>query len=502
MKQLLKLLLLFLPLLVQAKDIPASPGTVQAAVNSAVAGDRIILSSTTYTDKFTLKPGVSLVGQGVGKTIFSHTGFEWYRGAIQLAEGATVNYNSSISEISFVGNKGSAWSALRITNVSTLKIFNCEFSDYFQAAIELVGGRNANQGVKNIEIYNITIRESSNEATAGCLGNISMYGYISDVIIRNSKIYHQSNYDKGQGRKSSGYGIKALPNYEGSTDIGGKLTRVRILNNELYGKASAPWANYTAPNISIEFWNVQTEECSIEGNLLTCSVSLEKENNPKPSVSVYVRNNTFSPVQGVSSTIELALSNAVVENNTFNYTGRTGIWGMFGEFNNGKTLTGIKVLNNTFNMGNISTSVFIYTSPLDGFLVQGNKWNGTGKPTLFEFRRANSNGSKNITIAGNSFPQGFNDFKYAEGAATQRPGNVVITDSPVVTPPVVQPPVVEPPVVTPPTTKTDTVYYQQTITVSKVDSIYATFDSNGLLQIKKTTKQSTVTTPWTITTKK
>lgn len=450
MKQLLKLLL-FLPLLVQAKDInvPAG-GSIANANNSAVAGDRILIAAGTFNEpNFSWKLGVSIQGAGIDKTIIKNSSFEWWKASILLHSNTTVAGNQSISDLTMDGNMGKAFCAIGVHNVGNVKIFNVKLVQYFNAAILIAGS--PGQKPVNVEIYNFEIIESSRESGGGAYGNILIDGNAENLIIRDGSITNKTTNTVGSwGDTRSGYGIKARPYYTGSVENVGTVTFL-ISKVRFDSKAKGAWAGSTAPNISIEFWRSKGIG-KITGCRIPSHISLEYdyENAPNPSFEVY--DNDFYILQGQA--MEAAVDNIYVHDNRFYYQNTVNAWNIFGNYNikKGNPVENQRFENNKFELGGNSPLIYVSYNRLLNLNIAGNTFAGTGKPTLLQLRTSTSAESNRITYKGNSFTNGYNELSFDMGAS-QRPGNFVVDAGPVIKPPVVEPPVVVPPT----TTKTVTI---------------------------------------------
>lgn len=434
-----------------------------ASVVPANGGHTIQVGAGTFeeTAQIRLKEKVNLIGSGTDVTLIRGGVFDWSpSGLIQLE--SRVLHPSGVKIPAFVHEDGKTYgpfdryvsvdspqelahfsmdgrnlaaAGIKIVNRNQVKIHHVKIKDYSWAGILSEGVGYAE--VKNLQITNFHIAESSKEDTNSSWGNITLRGTHEGLLIQDGRIEHLTNLTRPEGYfKGSGYAIKAFRSWEDTARKQDEIRSSKILNVVQRGKDSAPWANYTAANLSFEFWNIGADGVEIAYCDLNAGLSLEYnaaiDQNP---YSFHVHHNRIKVVKAAS--IELADSNIIVENNYFDMTTNANPWAVMGEFNEGKPsnqgpiLKNIRVNNNVFNLGTFSPSLFVFTTRVENFKFYNNTVISTGSPSVFEFRRPSSQGSGAIELRNNIFESGasMRMFHFTENNNGTAPSSVAYTNN-------------------------------------------------------------------------
>lgn len=453
MKKLLSIFLFLCTIGTYAKEIPVvANGNIPAAINSASVGDVIKLAAGVWTNPapFDLKPGVSIKGSGKDVTILKFNAFNpnWI-GCIKLHSDRTTEGNQSISDLTLDGQGGSAWGGLQIRNRTNIKIYNVNITGFFDNGIEVIG--TSGNVSSDIEIYNFYIWDSSRETTAGSQGNIKLNGFLKKIFVHDGKIRHVSNTKIGPwADRQSGYAIKAAVVWDGSTNMGGQIEDSEFKKITEEAKATAPWSNYTAPNISFEFWGTKAIRVKIDSCTLVSHLSLEYPFVTGGVTSFEVFGNKFKVPNGQS--VEFAVPYSKLYNNTFDYTENSNAWNIIGNYNKTSlAMEGQQIYNNKFILGNRAPAIIVSYNKLVNFKFYSNTIEGNSKPVLLNLRTTNSANSNNISFTENSYGSGYTELSFTEGANGIRPTNFIVTaGKPVTEPPVVvNPPKPVDPVVSP-----------------------------------------------------
>ncbi len=412
-----------------ARTLTVAAGQSIAAVAAeAKYGDRIMVGPGTFAEpQFALPPGVSLVGSGVGQTVLKFADFTWWQGSIRLSSDKTTPGQQMITDLTLDGQQAKAFIGVEIHDRTDILMQRVRITGFYEAGVEIKGSRD--QKSSDIEISQFWIGETSREGNDGSRGNLMTTGNVDRLLVHDGQFETMTGVPIGPipGFTSSGYAFKARPYYEGSVVVPNPLlSNSRFTNNTWKCKTNAPYSGGLSANFSFEVWAVSASNVEIDNNQFGCFVSLEYNKNMPVSRTFWLHHNTFKVATGPA--IEFAVPNILVEKNTFDFTANTNAWSIFGEFNNGSRIGGQRISENVFELGNRAPSIFVYTAPIEDWRFERNIVRGTSAPTLIELRRANSNGSNNISIIGNTFQQtGWRDFLYVEGSNGQRPTGVTIS---------------------------------------------------------------------------
>ncbi|MCP3140355.1 hypothetical protein [Pyxidicoccus xibeiensis] len=407
-----------------------------------------------------LKQKVNLVGSGVGVTIIRGGSFDWSSpGLIELkthvphpsgepipsfvyTDGKTygpftryvsVDSPQELAHFSMEGQRtGSV--GIKVVNRNGVNIHHVDIKEFIWAGIYSLAEGYAE--TKGLRITDFRITESAKEDTGSSWGNITLRGTHEGLLIQNGRIEHFSNVQLTEHFRSSGYAIKAMRSWEDTARQRDEIRGSKLLNIHTRGKHPAPWQNYTAPNIGFEFWSIGADGVEIANCDLNTSMSLEYNGAiDQYPYSFWVHHNRMQPQK--AGFVELANSNIILEHNYFDMTGNINPWNVMGEFNNGlpsnqgPVLKNIRINHNVFNLAGFQPSFFVLTTRVDGFKFFNNTLVTTGAPTLFELRRASSQGAGTIEVRNNVFDTGsaMKLFSYTDGHNGTAPASVVYANN-------------------------------------------------------------------------
>lgn len=390
--------------------------TIRKAASTVPAGSHtIMLAAGTYDERSAdLQPGVSLQGAGVDKTIISIGTWHWNEGALRLISSKTTSGNQFLKGFTLDGKNHNGWSGIQITNRSDITISDVKIQYFFDNAVGIVADYGTTS--RNIEVANFEIRESSRESGGSSLGNITTRGNIDNLRIHDGTIYHQTNVPTGPwGEKTSGYAIKCFASWAGNdfskTDL---ISNSKFYNIRDVGKSSAAWG-YNVPNIGFEFWHMGGSEVEIYNCDMSTQISLEYDAatpNAKGRYTFWVHDNRFKVRTGAS--IELAVSNTIIERNVFDYRDNVNAWNVMGEYNKKtKGASNIHVRRNYFVLGSRSPIIWALNNASDGIYFYNNTVTGDGQsvfPPIFQMREPHSGRtSNNMQVLNNVFDVGTNN---------------------------------------------------------------------------------------------
>jgi hypothetical protein len=428
------------------RDIYVAPGeSITNASYGAVSGDRIVLGAGIYDEQqFYLRPGVSLVGAGRDGTTIRFSQFSYWQGGIRLRSESEEIGGQLIADLTIDGSGAKAWGGIEVHNRSDVYIHNVKATGFYDFAISVLGSRD--QKSSRVEISDSWIGESSREQTGdtGARGNLLLSGNLERLVVRDNEfVTNTSEQITGipatEGLQyRSGYAIKAVPYYEGGNAVPDPLvSNSKFVNNTFACKPNGSWQNGLAPNFTIEFKSVNAENVEIAHNpSVPCMLSLEYNENKRTARSFWVHNNQFNIQKNTA--IEFAISDALVEDNVFDFRNANVLYHPFGEFNgkppqNGQPGVGVPMHNqivrrNKIYLGDHAPPLFVVTLPVKNWRFEDNEIYGTKRPKIMEFRRASSDGSDGLFVLRNRFESGYDLFNYVEGSSGIPPTNVVIVN--------------------------------------------------------------------------
>ncbi|MCU0355115.1 MAG: DUF1565 domain-containing protein, partial [Cytophagales bacterium] len=370
--------------------------TVAKAAASVPAGSHtIVVAAGTYDEGvMELKPGVSLQGAGRDRTIIRNRTFDWWRGALRLNSTSVTAGNQTVSALTLDGISAAGFEGIQILNRTGVKLLDIKVQNFFHCGVDVQAS--PGMTVRDIEIANFELNETARESGGGSYGAITVRGNMENLYFHDGVIYHQTNRPVGPtSDRSSGYAMKFFPTFSngGFNNNTEYISKTRIQRIRDIGKPTAAWGN-NVPNIGIEFWNIGGSEVEISDCDFTTHLSLEF--NPathKGRYSFWVRNNRFAVGSGQS--IELAVSNAIVEGNTFDYRSNTNAWNVIGEYNDKPRGAG--------NIGNSSPILWSIGNPATGLYFYNNTVCGSAGAGMFRFDPGVSN---DLRVLNNAFDLG------------------------------------------------------------------------------------------------
>lgn len=203
--------------------VPHDFRSVQTAVDKALPGDTVHVSSGRYRENIRLRPGVILQGDGSGTTIIEGNGGD------SVVEGA----NGAVIEGFTITGSGKRWGG----GVMDAGIF-CESAPMTIANNRIIGN---NTG---IALYSSPSNIVNNEISGSAV--FGLYQAYSDSLVSNNVIYGNSSY----GVYSS-YSNSDIVNNTIAYNLGGVLaeaSRGIIKNNIFYSNSSGGLIKRTDPN--------------------------------------------------------------------------------------------------------------------------------------------------------------------------------------------------------------------------------------------------------------
>lgn len=426
------------------RDIHVAPGqSITNASYGAVAGDRIVLAEGSYNEnQFYLPAGVSLVGAGRDLTVVRFGQFSYWQGGIRLRSESEETGGQIISDMTLDGNAAKAWGGIEVHNRSDVYIDRVKVTGFYDFGIAVLGSRN--QKSSRVEISNSWIGETSREQTGdtGARGNLLLSGNLDRLVVRNNEFVTKTSEqivgipaDQGLQYRS-GYAIKAVPYYEGGNAVPDPIiSNSKFVHNTFDCKPNGSWLNGLSPNFSIEFKSVSAENVEIAHNpAIPCMLSLEYNESKRVAQSFWVHHNHFNIQK--STAIEFAISDALIEDNVFDFAAASVLYHPFGEFNGrpaqgGQPAVGVPMHNqivrkNKIYLGDHKPWLFVVTLPVINWRFEDNEIYGTKRPTIMQFRRASSDGSDRLQILRNRFESGYDLFAYDEGSSGVPPTNVTV----------------------------------------------------------------------------
>lgn len=281
-----------------------SPGTVHIAAG-------------TYIEAYNLSldPGVSIVGEGIGKTVLSSNNTKDWTTIFRLNGGSG---NQTISGLTILGNDRAVNRGIAISERSNVAVKNVRIKDIEAAAVSAT----SNTGdtfdepdyITGIRLENITIENSGKFHGSWSGGAMEISGLdgcvITGITIRCAE--------------TNAYGIK----FKG----GGFYKNLTISNCDIEVTTHVGSGLWSGSGASIELWNCMGN-IVIENNDLKNWVSLCGGRPEAGEYTVIVRNNRITGLDKAEPSLELALTDAHVHHNTFVNPGGYGIasWWTGGE---------------------------------------------------------------------------------------------------------------------------------------------------------------------------
>jgi len=314
--------------------------TLAAASRATPAGKNTIhIAPGGYeeTESSVLAPGVSLIGAGIGKTVFRWKAvcspaenpmkFDFNAFMIQMKDSS----DASISGLTIIGtlpDKKRAHGGILAHEVRDVSIHNCEVIGFEFTGIWLSQATNSS-------VHNCRFEDCANPNKQSCSGGLQL-GDLTDCTI------HHNHICENRGA----YGIKtwktAWSNTADAPAIRSnkvKLIRVHFHDNDIKVRQKGGWGG-GQPNMALELWNSDPADCEIRHNRITGCVSLV--GGGKAPATVRVHHNLFLLEPGYSYAIEAGHHNLEIDSNMF----RNGFYPI-ASF--GHAVENLRIHHNTFD---------------------------------------------------------------------------------------------------------------------------------------------------------
>jgi len=322
--------------------------TLRAACRATPSGKHTIrVAAGEYEEEqgCVLPPGVSLTGEGIGKTLFhwkavrdlenNPMGYDFDAFLIRMQDSACATISGLTITGSMPGDKR-AHGGIIAREVSNVQIHDCEL-----IGIEFTGVWLSN-AIRS-SVHHCVFNDCGHPSKQSCSGALQL-GALTDCAIHHNAIRE----------KRGAYGIKTwVPfwavlggnftaqeaNWAELARTKVKLERVHIHDNDIKVRQQGAWGN-GQPNMAMELWNSNPSECEIYGNRFNECVSLvEGGDAPK---TIRVHHNLFILEPGYSYAIEAGHHNMEIDHNVF----RNGI-DPIASF--GPPVHGLRIHDNTFD---------------------------------------------------------------------------------------------------------------------------------------------------------
>lgn len=278
--------------------------TIRHAVSQAKDGETIQLSEGVFTEEpFTVPPGVSIEGQGRTRTVIKadpafyyhppKPGFAPEKYLIHFTSPEDALGNQHIKKLMIDGENKRLHGAIYVNNrrglrMDDIRIQNTNFNGLWL------------WDAKDTHITNVELKDCSWGSFEWCSGALNV-GNVRNVTIENCLI------DEG-----TGYGIKGIG------PEGAQAINLVIRHSHITVNPKGLWNNGTAPNISIELFNLKNSE--IHDCYLDNHVSVADNDTVSREQTVRIHHNIIdldNRAAGNGYGIELNVSNAEVDNNFF-----------------------------------------------------------------------------------------------------------------------------------------------------------------------------------------
>ena len=285
--------------------------TLRHAVSRIPAnqGHRIILSAGTFVEsgRIDVPEGVSILGAGIGNTIVTassgfyrsyYSGFDHNLFLLKVTGG-----NQILKGFTLDGQNKNIYGGISVTYASDVEILHVKVQGFYFCGLWL-------WDVRNSSFHDSETYDNSWSSTGWGGGGIHIYK-LYNVAMYNLKL---TEIEQREGSKGGGVAIKALGS--GNDNYCEKVViRDCDVNVHPYG----PWNNGQAPNISIEFWNVDTKDCEISNSIIRQHISLvsinDQQNAPLPESRYRFRIVDNQLISVGSYPIEISMNNIEVGNN-------------------------------------------------------------------------------------------------------------------------------------------------------------------------------------------
>ena len=314
--------------------------SLNAACRVTPAGKHVIhvaAGKFEVSESCILPPGVSLVGDGIGKTVFHWNAvrsldenpmkFDFSGFMIQMKDSS----DATISGLTIIGSLPDdkrAHGGIIAHEVRDVSIYDCEVKGLEFSGIWLSQATNSS-------VHHCRFDDCAHPSKQSCSGALQA-GDLTDCTLHHNFI-----------RENRGaYGIKTWKTtWTNLTDWGGfatnkvKLTRVRIHDNDVNVRQQGGWGN-GQPNMAMELWNSDPVDCEIDRNRFNECLSLvEGATSPK---TIRVHHNLFIMEPGYSYAIEAGHHNLEIDHNVFHN-------GFYPIASFGHSIDNLRIHHNTFD---------------------------------------------------------------------------------------------------------------------------------------------------------
>ena len=272
-------------------------------------GHRIILSAGTFIEsgRVDLPAGVSLIGAGKGVTILTassgfyrsyYSGFDHNLFLLKLSGGDQI-----LKGFTLDGANKNIYGGISVTYASDVEILDIKIQGFYFCGLWL-------WDVQNSSFHDSETYDNSWSSSGWGGGGIHIYK------LRDFSFYnlYLKEVAQREGTKGGGVAIKALG--PGSDNL---CENVRIENCDVDVHPYGPWNNGQAPNISIEFWNVDTRNCVVSNSIIRQHISLvsinDQQNAPMPEGEYRFRIVDNELISVGSYPIEISMNNIEVGHN-------------------------------------------------------------------------------------------------------------------------------------------------------------------------------------------
>ncbi|AMV30541.1 Cadherin domain protein [Pirellula sp. SH-Sr6A] len=160
-------------------------GSIQAAINSATAGDTIFIAPGTYNENIIIDRAITLKGSvdtnGVPTTILNSLGAQ-----INVS-GTLSTGNVTIENISFDGQNGAASLGVYVPNTTTagtVTVKNGVFTGFNTSAIGIFGNTSTGLSASSIVIEGSSFANNGTSGTGGT-GDIQIFEYNGNVTLKD-----------------------------------------------------------------------------------------------------------------------------------------------------------------------------------------------------------------------------------------------------------------------------------------------------------------------------
>jgi hypothetical protein len=284
-----------------------------------------------------LAPGVSLTGEGIGKTIFrwkemhslesNPMGYDFNAFLIQMQDSSEASI-SGLTIIGTLSNDKRAHAGILASKVRNVAIHDCELRGLEFTGVWLTEATNSS-------VYDCRIEDcgypNKNSCSAGLL-----VGALTDCAIHHNTIRDHRG----------AYGIKTwLPLWTALRSNVSELmrnkvnlVRVRLHDNDIKVRQLGGWGS-GQPNIVAELWNAEPSDCEIYNNRFNECVSVATGNAAK---TIRIHHNLFILEPGYSYAIEAGGNNLEIDHNLFRH-------GFFPIACFAEPVHGVRIHDNTFD---------------------------------------------------------------------------------------------------------------------------------------------------------